>query len=43
MSAEPITLPPLSSVEAPLADLTRDDAPSGTSLADLLDLSLIHI
>lgn len=37
MSAEPITLPPLSSVEAPLADLTRDDAPSGTSLADLLD------
>jgi hypothetical protein len=34
---DPITLPPLSSVEAPLVDLTDSAAPSGTSLEHLLD------
>lgn len=36
-STDPITLPPLANVEAPLCDLTAEDAPPGTSLERLLD------
>lgn len=37
MSTDPITLPPLASVEAPLIDLMAGEVPAGTSVADLLD------